>query len=80
MDIDAMSIDKRNTLMKEGKCFKCEQFGHLAKDCPKKEKRQEEPKKKMDAKQLHAHIRSIYKEMSEEEQEKFMKKAEESGF
>lgn len=81
MDIDAMSIDKRTLLMKEGRCFRCEEAGHLAKDC-KKEKKQEkkEERKKMDGKQLYAHIRALYKDMNEEEQEEFMSKAEEAGF
>src|SRR5271168_846791 len=81
MDIHTMSIDKRTLLMKEGKCFRCEEAGHLAKDC-KKEKKQEkkEERKKMDGKQLYAHIRALYKEMNEEEQEEFMSKAEEAGF
>ena len=79
MDIDAMSLDKRTTLMKEGKCFNCEQAGHLGKDCPKKEKKQEQ-KKKMDGKQLYTHIRALYKDMDEEEQEEFMKEAEQAGF
>ena len=33
MDVDAMSIEHRNELMKKGACFKCEEPGHLAKDC-----------------------------------------------
>src|SRR5271155_2403510 len=79
MDIDAMSIDKRTHLMKEGKCFNCEQTGHLEKDCPRKELKQEQ-KKKMEGKQLYAHIRALYKDMDEEEQEEFMKEAEQAGF
>ena len=79
MDVDAMSLEKWTALMKEGKCFYCEQSGHLAKECPKKEKKQEE-KKKMDGKQLHAHIRGLFKEMTEDEKEEFMKEAEMTGF
>ena len=79
MDIDAMSLDKRNALMKEGKCFYCEQHGHLAKDCPKKEKKTE-PKKTMNGKQLHTHVRGLFKEMTEQEKEEFMKEAELTGF
>src|ERR1700735_1312093 len=29
MDIDCLSIEERNTLMKEGRCFKCHQTSHL---------------------------------------------------
>jgi hypothetical protein len=37
MDVDAMSIDKRNDLMKKGLCFGCEKPGHLSRDCPEKQ-------------------------------------------
>ena len=30
MDIDAMSTEKRITLMKKGACFICEKPGHMA--------------------------------------------------
>ena len=32
MDVDAMSTEKRATLMRKGACFKCEKPGHLARD------------------------------------------------
>ena len=32
MDIDAMSTEKRITLMKKGACFICEKPGHMARD------------------------------------------------
>jgi hypothetical protein len=42
MDIDAvqttwrkpMDPDKRERIMREGLCFKCEKKGHLSRDCP----------------------------------------------
>ena len=81
MDVDAMTLDERTRLMKEGKCFRCKRAGHLAKDCPNDdENKKEEPKKKMNGKQLYAHIRSLYKEMTNEDQDEFMKSAEETGF
>ena len=33
MEIDAMTAEKRTFLMKQGLCFKCEEWGHLARDC-----------------------------------------------
>ena len=32
MDIDAMSTEKRITLIKKGACFICEKPGHMARD------------------------------------------------
>jgi hypothetical protein len=80
MQVDAMTVDKRTKLMKEGRCFTCEDQGHISKDCPKKKKKEEEPKKKTNPKDLYAHVRACFKEMTEEEKEQFYKSAEESGF
>jgi Zinc knuckle/Retrotransposon gag protein len=74
MDIDSMSQDKRTALMRRGACFKCEETGHLARDCTKKgwrsqEKKEEkktEEKKKWSAKDIHAQIRSLTKEERQE--------------
>ena len=80
MDIDRLSIEEREKLMKEGRCFRCKETGHRANECPSKGKTKEEPKKRMNRKELHTHVRSLFKDMTEEEKEEFMKAAEDAGF
>ena len=79
MDIDILTFEERNELMKEWKCFNCKSTRHISKDCPRKKKKTEE-KKIFGGKELHTYIRGIMKEMTDEEREKFMEEAEETGF
>ena len=81
MDVDRLSIEERMKLMKEGRCFKCKNTGHRANKCPNNDnEKKKEQKKRMNGKELHGHIRALFKDMTEEEKEEFMKEAEESGF
>jgi Zinc knuckle len=83
MDIDRLTVDERNKLMKEGRCFKCRNMGHRANKCPEdddKKKGKEVPKKKMNRRELHAHVQALFKEMTEEDRDEFLKGAEEVGF
>ena len=47
MDVNALTFEERQTLMKQGKCFKCRKTGHRAADCSgeedRKRKKKEEP-------------------------------------
>jgi hypothetical protein len=36
--------------------------------------------KKMNGRELHTHVRALFKEMTEEDRDKFLKGAEEAGF
>jgi hypothetical protein len=68
--------------MKEGRCFECKNTRHWANKCPNNEKKyKEEPKKKkMNGRELHAHVQALFKEMTEEDKYEFIKGAEEVGF
>jgi Zinc knuckle len=83
MDIDRLTVKECNKLMKEGRCFECRNTGHWANECPEddnKKKGKEVPKKKMNGRELHAHVRALFQEMTEEDRDKFLKGAEEAGF
>jgi hypothetical protein len=38
------------------------------------------PKKKINGRELHAHVWALFKEMTEEDRDEFLKGAEEAGF
>jgi Zinc knuckle len=84
MDMDRLVVNERNKLMKEGRCFRCRNMGHRANKCPedddKKKKAKEVPKKKINGRELHAHIQALFKEMTEEDRDEFLKGAKEAGF
>lgn len=86
MDVDTMSVERRDECMKKGLCFGCGEQGHLSKDCPKKKRKQivERPKieekKKMNPKELYAHVRALTAMMDEKEKEEFYDEAEKEGF
>jgi Zinc knuckle len=83
MDVDRLMVNQCNKLMKEERCFKCRNTGHQANECPEdddKKKDNEVPKKKMNERELYAHVRALFKEMTEEDRDEFLKGAEEAGF
>ena len=95
MDVNALSMDKRNDMMRKGLCFNCNKAGHISKFCPKKQRASTSTStptsppsyapsptmlKKMNLKELVAHIQSVTAQMGPEEKEEFLDKAEKEGF
>jgi hypothetical protein len=73
--------DEQTRLMEEERCFKCKNTRYQANKCPDNEKKKykEEPKKKMSGRELHVHVRALFKDMTEEDKKEFMKGAEEAS-
>ena len=69
MDVDMLTFKERQTLMKQGKCFKCRKTGYRAADCPdevdKKGKKKEEPQKVDLVKNAFTTIRALTKDKRE---------------
>ena len=36
VEVNTLSIEDRNQLQKEGKCFNCQKVGHIGRNCPNK--------------------------------------------
>ena len=95
MDVDALSTDKWNDMMKKELCFNCNKAGHISKFCPEKQRASTSTftstpplsyapspttSRKMNLKELVAHIRSVTAQMKPEEKEEFLNEAEKEGF
>jgi Zinc knuckle len=84
MDVNRLMVDEHNKLLKEGRCFRCRNMGHRANECPKdhnnKKKAKEVPKKKMNGRELYAQVWTLFKGMTEEDRDEFLKDAKEQVF
>jgi hypothetical protein len=95
MDVDGMSLEEKKQRIKSGACFTCGETGHYSAKCPKRQEnkdkkgkpKRESPKsfgrKKLDMKQLRAHIRGIIAENYDDDPagiEEFLDEVEEEGF
>ena len=66
MDVDVLTMEERATLLRQGKCFRCKKPGHMAKDCPSSDQKQEAPKKSADlARFAYTTIKALTKEQRE---------------
>ena len=72
MDIDRLSIEERNRLMKEGRCFKCKKTGHMSRDCTP-------GLIKPDGKTAFTQIRALIAQLDAEEKAKLRESAEMEG-
>jgi hypothetical protein len=68
MDVDALTMEERGMLLRQGKCFRCKKTGHMAKDCPPEQG--ESLKKKADPARF---AYTTIKAPTKEQRETFMK-------
>jgi hypothetical protein len=93
MDVDAITTERRAECLKKGLCFGCGKPGHLGINCPDKQPSASKPPtyastwrstppalKKMNGKELLAHVRALTAQMDDGEKEKFYDEAEKEGF
>jgi Zinc knuckle len=69
MDIDALTMEERGMLLRQGKCFRCKKTGHMAKNCPP-EQGESLKQKKVD---LARFAYTIIKALTKEQRENFTK-------
>jgi len=82
MDVDRLSTNERKEYMAKGRCFGCDEIGHLVRDCPKKERKpnQNFGGYKKTAKTARAQIRNLIADMEPEEKEKLYEDFVGKGF
>jgi hypothetical protein len=65
MDVDALIMEERGTLLRQGKCFCCRKTGHMAKDCPPEQGESLRQKKVDLARFAYTTIKALTKEQRE---------------
>ena len=90
MDVDAMTTQERENIMRKGLCFGCKQPGHISRNCPKKSQGPTPPssertpppppQKKWKGKELHAHIKALVAQMEDDDADTFLEEAAKEGF
>jgi hypothetical protein len=65
MDVDALTMEERGMLLRQGKCFCCKKTGHVAKYCPPEQGESSKQKKVEPARFAYTMIKALTKEQRE---------------
>jgi Zinc knuckle len=77
MDVDALTMEERATLLRQGKCKKT---GHMAKDCPLEQEQSSKQKKVDLARFAYTTIKALTKEQRESFTKMVMEDKDEENF
>jgi hypothetical protein len=80
MDVDALTMEERGMLLRQGKCFRCKKMGHMAKDCPPKQRESSKQKKVDLARFAYTMIKVLTKEQRESFTKMVMEDKDEEDF
>jgi Zinc knuckle len=65
IDVDALTMEERGMLLRQGKCFYCKKIGHMVKDCPPEQGELLKQKKVDPARFAYTTIKALTKEQRE---------------
>jgi hypothetical protein len=80
MDVDALTMEERRMLLRQGKCFCCRKTGHMAKDCPPEQGELSKQKKVDPARFAYTTIKVLTKEQRESFMKMVMEDKDEENF
>jgi Zinc knuckle len=80
MHVDALTMEEKATLLRQGKCFRCRKTGHMAKDCPPEQGESSKQKKVDLARFAYTTIKVLTKEQRESVTRMVMEDKDEEDF
>jgi Zinc knuckle len=78
--VDALTMEERGMLLRQGKCFHCKKTGHMAKDCPLEQGESLKQKKVNLARFAYTTIKALTKEQRESFTKMVMEDKDEEDF
>jgi Zinc knuckle len=80
IDVDALTMEKREMLLRQGNCFRCRKTGHMAKNCPPEQGESSKQKKVDPARFAYTTIKALTKEQRESFTKMVMEDKDEEDF